>query len=147
MHVRFPPDLLQQCHPSIHVDQGICGFPSRLSHEDFTRGFPTGLTHVPPWCESILGCKSSQCRENRFPWNALRHWGTVGMVARSWSSSRHSCGERLLLRCDGNAGNSFRARRERIPPLELGGGNGAPLDVVGTLVLPLEWRRVYRGTS
>ena len=35
-------------------------------------------------------------------------------------------------------------RRERIPPLELGGGNGAPLDVGGTLVLPLEWRRVCR---
>ena len=30
---------------------------------------------------------------------------------------------------------------KRIPPLELGGGNGAPLDVGGTLVLPLEWRR------
>ena len=30
------------------------------------------------------------------------------MVARPWSSSRLSCGERLLLRCDGNAGNSFR---------------------------------------
>ena len=32
-------------------------------------------------------------------------------------------------------------RRERIPPLELGGENGAPLDVGGILVLPLEWRR------
>ena len=21
------------------------------------RGFPTGLSHVPPWCESILGLK------------------------------------------------------------------------------------------
>ena len=30
------------------------------------------------------------------------------------------------------------------PPLELGGGNGAPLDVGGTLVFPLEWRRVSR---
>ena len=29
-----------------------------------------------------------------------------------------------------------------IPPLELGGGNGALLDVGGTLVLPLEWSRV-----
>ena len=29
------------------------------------------------------------------------------MVARPWSSSRLSCGERLLLRCDGNVGNSF----------------------------------------
>ena len=31
------------------VDQGICGFPWRLSHEAFPRGFPTGLSHVPPW--------------------------------------------------------------------------------------------------
>ena len=31
-------------------------------------------------------------------------------------------------------------------PLELGGRNGSPLDVGGTLVLPLEWRRVRRGT-
>ena len=38
-------------------DQGICGFPSRLSHEAFPRGFPTGLSHVPPWCDSILGLK------------------------------------------------------------------------------------------
>ena len=37
--------------------QGICGFLSRLSHEAFPRGFPTGLSHVPPWCESILGLK------------------------------------------------------------------------------------------
>ena len=29
------------------------------------------------------------------------------MVARPWSSSRLSCGERVLLRWDGNAGNSF----------------------------------------
>ena len=29
------------------------------------------------------------------------------MVARRWSSSRLSCGERILLRCDGNAGNSL----------------------------------------
>ena len=39
------------------VDQGICGFPSRLSHEAFPRGFPTGLSHVRLWCESILGLK------------------------------------------------------------------------------------------
>ena len=29
----------------------------RLSHESFPRGFPTGLFHVPPWCESILVLK------------------------------------------------------------------------------------------
>ena len=57
MHVRFPLQLLQQCHTSLRVDQGICGFPSRLSHEAFPRGFPTGLSHVPPWSESILSLK------------------------------------------------------------------------------------------
>ena len=39
------------------LGQGICGFPSRLSHEAFPRGFPTGLSLVPPWCESILVLK------------------------------------------------------------------------------------------
>ena len=38
-------------------------FPSRgsrdlwLSLEAFPRGFPTGLSHVPPWYESILDLK------------------------------------------------------------------------------------------
>ena len=31
--------------------------PSRLSQEAFPRGLHTGLSHVPPWCESILGLK------------------------------------------------------------------------------------------
>ena len=57
MHVRFPAELKQQCHASLRMDQGICGFPSRLSLEAFTRGFPTGLSHVPPWCESIIVLK------------------------------------------------------------------------------------------
>ena len=57
MHVHFPPELFQQCRASFRMDQGICGFPSRLSHEGFPRGFPTVLSHVPPWCESILGLK------------------------------------------------------------------------------------------
>ena len=29
----------------------------RLYHKAFPRGFPTGLSHVPPWCESIVGLK------------------------------------------------------------------------------------------
>ena len=55
MHVRFPPELKQQCHASLCVDQGIRGFPSRRAHKAFPRGLPTGLSNVPPWCESILG--------------------------------------------------------------------------------------------
>ena len=41
----------------------------------------------------------------------------------------------------GRPGILSRTRRERNPPLELGGGNGAPLDVGGTLVLPLNGDR------
>ena len=37
------------------------------------------------------------------------------MVARPWSSSCLSCGERLLLRCDGNAGNSFPTTQGKHP--------------------------------
>ena len=75
MHVRFPPELKQQCHASLCLDQGICGFPWRLSHVAFPRGFPTGLSLVQPWCELILGLKVKTVKENRFPWNELRHLG------------------------------------------------------------------------
>ena len=34
----------------------------RLSHEAFPRGFPTGPSHLPPWCESILGVKVEAVR-------------------------------------------------------------------------------------
>ena len=37
------------------------------------------------------------------------------MVARPWSSSRLSCGERLLLRCVGNDGNSFPSTQGKDP--------------------------------
>ena len=41
----------------------VSPFPSRrsrdlwLSLEAFPQGLPTGLSHVSPWCESILGLK------------------------------------------------------------------------------------------
>ena len=37
------------------------------------------------------------------------------MVARPWSSSRLSCGERVLLVCDRNAGNSFPTTQGKDP--------------------------------
>ena len=37
------------------------------------------------------------------------------MVARPWRSSRLPCGEGLLLRCDGNAGNSFPTTQGKDP--------------------------------
>ena len=64
--MRFPPELKKQCRTSLLVDKGIRGFPSRLSHEAFQRGFPTGLSHVPPWCESILGLKVEAVQGKQF---------------------------------------------------------------------------------
>ena len=48
MHGRFPPELKQQIHVSLPVDQGICGFPSRLYH----RAVPRATV-----VESIFGLK------------------------------------------------------------------------------------------
>ena len=80
MHVRFPLQLLQQCHASLRVYQGICGFPSRLSLEAFPRGFSTGLSHMLQWCESILGLKVEAVQGKQFSleWTethgGLREW-------------------------------------------------------------------------
>ena len=51
------------------------------------------------------------------------------MVACPWSSSHLSCGERLLLRCDGNAGNSFPTSQGKDPssqerPVKIQGSTG-----------------------
>ena len=75
----------------------VSGFPSRgsrdlwLSLEAFPRGFPTGLSHVPPWCESILGLKveAVQGKQVFLEWTVTS--GGSGNVARPWSSSRLSC--------------------------------------------------------
>ena len=37
-----------------------------LALEAFPRGFPTGLSHVPPWCESILGLKVEAVQGKQF---------------------------------------------------------------------------------
>ena len=93
-------------------------FPSRgsrdqgLSLKAFPRGFPTRLFHraVP---RATVVCfdprleSRGSAGKKGFPAMDGDIWLSVGMVARPWSSSRLSCGERLLLRCDGNAGNSF----------------------------------------
>ena len=49
----------------------VSRFPSHgsrdlwLSLEAFPRGFPTGLSHVPPWCESILRLKVEAVQGNQ----------------------------------------------------------------------------------
>ena len=124
------------------------GFPTRLSHEAFPRGFPTGMSHVPPWCESILGLNVEEVRGKQV---SVEWAETSGGLWEWW----HDPGVPLAFpvesasSCDapGPPGILSRPRKERIPPIELGGGNSAPLDVGGTLVLPLKWRRVCWGSS
>ena len=114
----------------------------------FPGGFPTGLSHVPPWCELILGMKVEAVQGKQLPleWTEisgglLEWWQDPGVPlafpvesASSWDST-------------GMLGILSRRSRERIPHLELRGGNVSPLDVRGTPVLPLEWRRACRGSS
>ena len=52
-----------------------------LSLEAFPRGFPTGLSHVPPWCESILGLKfeAVQGKQVSLEWTEIS-----GGLWKSW---------------------------------------------------------------
>ena len=135
----------------------VSRFPSRgsrdlwLSLEAFRRGFPTGLSHVPPRSSPLpprsSPCKSKQCRENRILWNGLRHLGD------SWNGG--TTHEFLSLFLCSAPPLEMRRKRRKFFPEEAekdpssrawrrkrsssGGG--------WTLVLPLEWRRVCQGTS
>ena len=103
---------------------------------------------MPPWCESILGLnvESVQGKQVSLEWTE-----TSGVLWTCWQDSGvplpFPVESASTLDATGTPRILSQPRRETIPPLELGGRNGAPLDVGGTLVLPLEWRRVCRGTS
>ena len=66
---------------------GVSRFPSRgsrdlwLSLEAFPRGFPTGLSHVPPWCKSILGVKVEAVKGKQVP---LKWTDTSGGLLEWW---------------------------------------------------------------
>ena len=152
---------LELAHPReicSRAEAAMSRFPSRgsrdlwLSLEAFPRGFPTrlstGLSHVPPWWESILGLRVEAVlgKQVSLEWTETsgglwEWWHDPGVPLAFPVESTSSCD------ATGMPGILSRPRRERIPPLELGGGNGAPLDVGLTIVLPLEWRRVCQGTS
>ena len=69
-------DFLSSCsrrvrYP-IELTQGSLAFP---------RGLPTGLSHVPPWCESILGVKAEAVQGNQVP---LEWTETFGGLLQWW---------------------------------------------------------------
>ena len=106
------------------------GFPTRLSHEAFSQG----CTTMPPWCESILGLKVEAVQGKQV---SLEWFETSGGLWECWNDP----GVPLAFPVEsasssvatGTPGILSGARREGIPPLELGGRNGSPLDVGGTL--------------
>ena len=53
-----------------------------LSLEVFPRGFSTGLSHVPPWCESILGLKVEAVQEKQV---SLEWPETSGVLWEWWN--------------------------------------------------------------
>ena len=103
----------------------------------FPGGFPTGLPHVPLWCESILGLKveAVQGKQVSLEWTetsgGLWEWWQVPGVPLAFPLESASSSD-----VTGTPEILSRPSRERSPHLELRGGNGAPLDVGGTLVLP-----------
>ena len=97
---------------------------------------------------SILGLKVEAVQGKQVPlewtetsWGLWEWWHDPGVPLAFPVESASSLDATVTL------GILCRPRKERIPPLELRGGNGALLDVGGTLVLPLERSRVCRGTS
>ena len=97
------------------MDQGICGFLSRLSHEAFPRVFPTGLSHVPPWCESIFGLKVEALQGKQVSLEWTKTLGDSGNGGTTLEFLCLCCGECRLLRWDGNAGNSFPTTQGKDP--------------------------------
>ena len=94
---------------------------------------------MPPWCEWILGLKVEAVQGKQV---SLEWTETSGGLWEWW----HDPGVPLdfpvesasSLDAIGTPGILSRPRRERIPPLELGGGIVASRDVGDTLVLPLQ---------
>ena len=56
----FKCPFILNCSSSVALPfawiKGSVAFP-RGFHEAFPRGFPTGVSHAPPWCESKIGLK------------------------------------------------------------------------------------------
>ena len=100
-----------------------------------------------PWCESILGLKVEAVQGKQVPWNGLRHLGDSGNGGTTLEFLSPFLWRAPPLEMRRKRQEFFPEHEGKDPFIDLAGGNGAPLDVGGTLVLPLEWRRVCRGTS
>ena len=123
------------------------GFPTTLSHQAFPRRFPKVMSHVPPWCQSILGLKVEAVPGKQASVEWTETSGGSGKGGPHWSSSRLSCGVRPLLRCNGNAGNSFTTTQGKDPSSRATRRKRGSSGCGQELLLPLEWRWVCLGIS
>ena len=81
----------------------------------FPRGFHTGLFHVSPWCESILGLKVEAVQGKQVSLEWTETSGGLWECGTTLEFLSPFLLERLLLRCDGNAGNSFLTTQGKDP--------------------------------
>ena len=81
----------------------------------FPRGFHTGLFHVSPWCESILGLKVEAVQGKQVSLEWTETSGGLWECGTTLEFLSPFLWERLLLRCHGNAGNSFPTTQGKDP--------------------------------
>ena len=81
-------NFLPRCRSSVSLPLALT-----KGSVDFFQGFPTGLSHVPPWCESILSVKLEAVQGNQVPleWTET-YGGLFEWWNDPWSSSQHFCG-------------------------------------------------------
>ena len=91
------------------------GFPTRLSQEAFPRGFTAGMSNVPPGCESILGLKVEAVQGKQVSLEWTETSGGLWECGTTLEFLSPFLWERILLRCDGNAGKSFRTPQGKDP--------------------------------
>ena len=65
------------------------------------------MSHVPPWCESILGLKVEAVQGKQVSLEWTETSGGLWECGTTLEFLTPFLWEHLLFRCDGNAGNSF----------------------------------------
>ena len=73
------------------------------------------MSHVPPWCESILGLKVDVVQGKQVSLELTETSGGLWECGTTLEFLSPFLWERLLLRCEGNAGNSFPTTQRKDP--------------------------------
>ena len=93
----------------------VQGFSSRLSHEAFPRSFPTGMSHVPPLYESILGLNVEAVQGKLVFLEWTEHLGDSGNGGTTLEFLSPFLWRAPPLEMRRNAGNSFPTTQGKDP--------------------------------